>query len=115
MPYTTNEGTRIYWEEQGAGEPLLLIMGLGYSLEMWGPTRDVVAQRYRTLLFDNRGVGRSDVPAPPYSIPEDGRRCLRRAGCRRRGTRPCLRRIDGWADQHRCLPCSIPNGCSRSS
>jgi pimeloyl-ACP methyl ester carboxylesterase len=70
MPYTTNEGAQIYWEEQGTGEPLLLIMGLGYSLDMWHRTRDVLAQHYRALLFDNRGVGRSDVPPPPYSIPQ---------------------------------------------
>jgi len=70
VPYTINEGTRIYWEEQGAGEPVLLIMGLGYSLEMWHRTRDVVAERHRAILFDNRGVGRSDVPPAPYSIPK---------------------------------------------
>jgi hypothetical protein len=28
MPYAENEGARIWWEEQGSGPPLLLIMGL---------------------------------------------------------------------------------------
>lgn len=27
MPFTTNQGARIYWDEEGQGEPLLLIMG----------------------------------------------------------------------------------------
>ena len=27
MPYVENEGTKIYWDERGEGEPLLLIMG----------------------------------------------------------------------------------------
>jgi 3-oxoadipate enol-lactonase len=62
MPYTTSYGTRIFWEESSAGEPLLLIMGLGYSHEMWHRTRPVVSAHYRTILFDNRGVGKSDVP-----------------------------------------------------
>jgi len=70
MPYATSDGSRIYWEESGAGEPLLLIMGLGYSHEMWHRTRPVVSAHYRTILFDNRGVGKSDVPQGAYSIAQ---------------------------------------------
>jgi pimeloyl-ACP methyl ester carboxylesterase len=43
-------------------------MGLGYTLEMWHRTAPILSARYRTILFDNRGVGRSDVPTGPYSI-----------------------------------------------
>src|SRR5262245_26968935 len=68
MPYAETNGTRIYWEEHGQGEPLLLIMGLGYSLEMWHRSLAVLAGGYRTIVFDNRGVGRSDVPPGPYPI-----------------------------------------------
>jgi pimeloyl-ACP methyl ester carboxylesterase len=70
MPDTTSGGTRIYWEESGSGEPLLLIMGLGYPHEMWHRTRPVVSAHYRTILFDNRGVGKSDVPQGAYSIAQ---------------------------------------------
>src|SRR6476659_3223043 len=69
MPYADNQGTRIYWEEHGSGEPLLMIMGLGYALDMWHRTAPVMSQHFRTILFDNRGVGRSDVPSGPYPIP----------------------------------------------
>jgi len=68
MPFATNEGVRIYWEEAGNGPPLLLIMGLGYTHEMWHRTMPVVSQHFRTILFDNRGVGRSDMPPGPYPI-----------------------------------------------
>jgi 3-oxoadipate enol-lactonase len=70
MPFAISNGARIYWEEAGSGEPLLLIMGLGYSLEMWHRTRPVVSAHYRTILFDNRGVGKSDVPEGAYSIAQ---------------------------------------------
>jgi pimeloyl-ACP methyl ester carboxylesterase len=70
MPYATSSGTRIFWEEAGAGEPLLLIMGLGYSHEMWHRTLPVVSKHYRTILFDNRGVGKSDVPQGAYAIAQ---------------------------------------------
>jgi 3-oxoadipate enol-lactonase len=68
MAFVNNQGAQIYWDEQGAGEPLLLIMGLGYPAVMWFRTRPVLAKTYRTIAFDNRGVGRSDVPSGPYSI-----------------------------------------------
>jgi pimeloyl-ACP methyl ester carboxylesterase len=68
MPYAENSGVKIYWEEHGEGDPLLLIMGLGYTLEMWHRTAPILKQQYRTILFDNRGVGRSDVPVGAYSI-----------------------------------------------
>ena len=68
MPFVENQGTKIYWDEQGQGAPVLLIMGLGYTSVMWHRIRPALAQRYRTVAFDNRGVGLSDVPPGPYSI-----------------------------------------------
>src|SRR6185503_5979369 len=68
MPFINNQGARIYWDEQGTGEPVLLIMGLGYPSAMWYRTRPLLAARYRTIALDNRGVGLSDVPPGPYPI-----------------------------------------------
>ena len=69
MAFTANQGARIYWDEAGEGEPLLLIMGLGYSSDAWYRTRPVLSQRCRTIVLDNRGAGRSDMPPGPYPIP----------------------------------------------
>lgn len=68
MPFIENQGARIYWDEQGKGAPVLLIMGLGYPSPLWHRTRPVLAAHYRTLALDNRGSGRSDVPPGPYPI-----------------------------------------------
>jgi len=68
MSFAENQGVKIYWDEQGQGPPVLLIMGLGYTSVMWHRTRPVLAQHFRTIAFDNRGVGLSGVPAGPYSI-----------------------------------------------
>jgi len=35
MPHVTHDGAKIYWEETGAGEPMLLIHGLGATLDWW--------------------------------------------------------------------------------
>jgi pimeloyl-ACP methyl ester carboxylesterase len=68
MPFVENQGAKIYWDEQGQGEPILLIMGLGWPSTMWFRMRPILATRYRTIAFDNRGAGRSDIPVGPYPI-----------------------------------------------
>ena len=68
MAFVENQGARIYWDEQGIGAPLLLIMGLGATSDWWWRTRPLLAARHRTIAFDNRGAGRSDVPPGPYAI-----------------------------------------------
>jgi pimeloyl-ACP methyl ester carboxylesterase len=81
MPYVTrDDGVKIYWEDarmeppstqssQRDEQPLLLIMGLGATLEWWQRLIPVLSPRFRTIVYDNRGVGRSDVPPGPYPIP----------------------------------------------
>ncbi|MFZ0771494.1 MAG: alpha/beta fold hydrolase [Candidatus Sulfotelmatobacter sp.] len=68
MSFVENQGVKLYWDEQGRGEPVLLIMGLGYPSSLWHRSRPVLAQHFRTVAPDNRGVGLSDVPPGPYSI-----------------------------------------------
>jgi 3-oxoadipate enol-lactonase len=58
---------RIKWEERGRGAPLLLIQGLGYGRWSWEPIVPALAERYRVLWFDNRGIGDSDKPDGPYT------------------------------------------------
>lgn len=69
MPYVTNSGARLYWTECGSGPPVLLIVGLSFTHEMWFRVVPELAEHYRIILFDNRGMGRSDVPRGPYTIP----------------------------------------------
>ncbi len=68
MPYIYRNSTRLYWNELGSGPPILLIMGLSFTHEMWARVLPGLTSRYRAIFFDNRGMGRSDVPPGPYSI-----------------------------------------------
>lgn len=65
------DGTKIWFEIDGGapdGPAVLLLMGLGFRGELWGETRDrLVAEGYRTVTVDNRGMGRSDVPPRPFT------------------------------------------------
>jgi 3-oxoadipate enol-lactonase len=70
MSIATIGSLDMYYEEHGAGEPLLLIMGLAADSTAWMFQVPEFAKTYRTIVFDNRGVGRSSKPAGPYTIHE---------------------------------------------
>jgi pimeloyl-ACP methyl ester carboxylesterase len=62
-------GITIEYDEQGSGEPLLLVMGLGGQLVDWpAPFVDGLADAgFRVIRFDNRDIGLSTeigAPAP---------------------------------------------------
>lgn len=69
--YAMNDGVRLAYEELGdGGDPLLFVQGLGYDRHGFGPLPRLLAEDFRVLVFDNRGVGDSDVPEGPYSVPQ---------------------------------------------
>ena len=83
MPFTHRPGARIWWDQSGTGDPILLIMGHAYGGDMWHRVIPDLAASYRVIRFDNRGVGRSSDPAGPYPVPlmaEDALAVLDAAG-----------------------------------
>ena len=70
MSDAINDGVRIAYEVLGTGEPLLFVHGLGYDRRGWGPLPALLAEDFQVLLFDNRGVGESDVPEGPYAVSQ---------------------------------------------
>ena len=73
MPYFTVDGTRLYYDETGAGPPLLFIHGLGSSGRDWMEQVDAFADQHRVIRVDLRGHGRSERPKGPYAMPEFAR------------------------------------------
>jgi len=65
---TSRGGTKIFYEVSGDGPPVVLIQGLGLSSRFWFDIPGRLARQYRTVVLDNRGVGRSDKPFGPYSM-----------------------------------------------
>jgi len=70
MPVVNLETIPHYYEEQGTGEPLLFLHGLGADGRSWDYQRDVFAEQYRVIVADVRGHGRSAKPPGPYSVPQ---------------------------------------------
>jgi pimeloyl-ACP methyl ester carboxylesterase len=60
-------GLELFYEEQGRGDPLLLLMGTGADHRFWAAQVPAYAERYRTIVYDSRGVGGSSVPPDPRS------------------------------------------------
>jgi pimeloyl-ACP methyl ester carboxylesterase len=67
MPKVRVGDISMYYVEAGAGEPLVLIMGLGADHLAWGFQVPAFAERYRVIAFDNRGAGQSEAPDHPYT------------------------------------------------
>jgi pimeloyl-ACP methyl ester carboxylesterase len=55
-----NGRVKLSWFEQGKGEPLVLIMGLGGSSQAWYRLLPLLDPGVRVIAFDHRGTGRSD-------------------------------------------------------
>jgi pimeloyl-ACP methyl ester carboxylesterase len=57
----------LYWQRDGSGTPVLLIMGLGLSAGAWWRTVPVLAQSHEVITFDSRSVGRSQTRVHAFS------------------------------------------------
>jgi pimeloyl-ACP methyl ester carboxylesterase len=54
----------LYYEEHGAGEPIVCIHGTGSSSALWVDAAAELATRGRTFVYDRRGFSRSERPEP---------------------------------------------------
>lgn len=68
MPRIQVNGIQIYYEIHGQGDPLVLIMGLHQNSGWWYRQLPALSERFRVIIFDNRGAGRTDIPETDYSI-----------------------------------------------
>ncbi len=72
MPHaTTNDGVKLYFEETGAGTPLIFVHEFAGDLRSWEPQLRHFGQRYRAIAFNARGYPPSDVPEQPKSYSQN--------------------------------------------
>jgi 3-oxoadipate enol-lactonase len=70
MPTIEANGQTLYYEIHGEGEPLLCVMGLSADTLSWMLQLPAFSARHRTVIFDNRDVGRSSLATGPYEIAD---------------------------------------------
>jgi pimeloyl-ACP methyl ester carboxylesterase len=59
--YAIINGAKIYYEEYGKGEPMFLIHGNGGDIKSMGNQIDYFKTKYRVIIADNRGQGKSEL------------------------------------------------------
>ena len=69
MPTVKVNGVIIAYADEGQGEPIILLHGLGICRADWQPQIKHFSQYYRVIAPDFRGHGESEKPDINYSIP----------------------------------------------
>jgi pimeloyl-ACP methyl ester carboxylesterase len=59
LPYAEINNTKIYYEIEGSGEPLMLIHGVRGSIRNWEYVRPLITKHFQTIFTDLRGHGQS--------------------------------------------------------
>jgi len=72
MPYIQSNGINICYEISGNGYPLLIISGTGADLRIPRERITAIDKNFAVLRYDQRGLGRTEAPAPPYSMEDYG-------------------------------------------
>lgn len=70
MPTAKINGTELYYESHGTGEPLLLIHGLGSSHLDWEFQLPDFVRHFRVITVALRGFGPSDKTAGPFTVEQ---------------------------------------------
>jgi len=88
MPYANSQGVKLYYEEAGAGTPIVFVHEFSGDLRSWEAQLRHFSARYRCIAFNARGYPPSEVPASPsqYShalAVEDIANLMRRLGVAR--------------------------------
>jgi len=68
MPSIMTNGIQTYFEKQGKGPVIIFVSGLGGTAAYWAPQVAWFARDFTVVTYDQRGAGKSDHPAGPYSI-----------------------------------------------
>ena len=78
MPKILVNGIKLYYEDQGTGETVLLVPPNWWPCATWNVgVVPLLSRRYRTLIYDGRGTGQSDAPADGYTVEQFARDAIR--------------------------------------
>jgi pimeloyl-ACP methyl ester carboxylesterase len=77
MPQTNLGEVELYYEVRGDGEPVLLVPASWWSSDTWNVSVvPILSRRYKTIVFDCRGTGRSSKPKDGFTVAQFARDCI---------------------------------------
>lgn len=77
MATATLNGVDTYYEVQGQGEPVLLVPASWWPSDTWNVGAvPFLSQRFKTIVFDCRGTGRSGKPKDGYTVEQFSQDCI---------------------------------------
>jgi len=69
MPRVKVNDIQIYYEVQGEGFPLIMIMGISGNVDWWDPRLvQELSKNFKIVMFDSSGAGRTDISNREYTI-----------------------------------------------
>ena len=71
MPYAHVNGTQLWYEERGSGDPVVFLHAGLLDSRQWAHELESFAPSHRAVAYDVRGYGRSPAPTAPYRMHED--------------------------------------------
>ena len=71
MPTARVDGVNLYYEAEGAGQPLVFVHEFAGDHRSWHPQVRFFSRRYRTIAFNARGYPPSDVPEGAEAYSQD--------------------------------------------
>ena len=77
MPTAKLAEIDIYYEQQGKGEPILLVPASWWPSDTWNvAVVPSLSKRFTTIAFDCRGTGRSGKPEDRYTVAQFADDCI---------------------------------------
>lgn len=70
MPTIAANGIDLYFERMGEGPPLLFLNGSGATVDSSRLLIEVFARSFDVVVGDQRGLGRTSVPAGPFTMAD---------------------------------------------
>jgi pimeloyl-ACP methyl ester carboxylesterase len=71
MPFSEVNGVRLFYTDEGIGQPVLLVHGTGCDSYDWNYQLPALLPGYRVIAADRRGHGHSSAPESGYSARQE--------------------------------------------
>jgi pimeloyl-ACP methyl ester carboxylesterase len=65
------DGTKLYYEVRGSGQPIVMCYGIGCLINHWRPQIKQFSEKFQTIAFDYRAHHKSEIPSDRTQVTID--------------------------------------------